>query len=168
MKRISTVRNQSFASRFQPLSTPPNIDRISIEAYRASVETSIEHLSNSLSNIDRTDRSNTYRTVNRIQIEHLQNIDRHIYRTSIETSIQHRLNIYRTSIEHISVRFTRFGSHGSVITVRFARFGFTNTCPASMPRSVSNGSVRTILFTRFGSHGSKWNRKSQIESRSNV
>ena len=51
------------------------------------------------------------------------------------------------------------GSHGSVsrVTVRMvptARFherrsGFTNPCPASMPRSVSNGSVRTVLFTRF-------------------
>ena len=70
------------------------------------------------------------------------------------------------------------GSHGSVsrVTVRMVptarfhepRFGFTNPCPASMPRSVSNGSVRTVLFTRFGSHGSKWNRKSQIGSRSNV
>ena len=61
-------------------------------------------------------------------------------------------------------------SHGSVsrVTVRMVltarfhepRFGFTNPCPASMPRSVSNGSVRTVLFTRLEVKSKIANRKS--------
>ena len=52
------------------------------------------------------------------------------------------------------VRFARFCSHGSVSRLY---------APAQGPAQ-----FRTVRFARFGSHGSKINRKSQIESQSNV
>ena len=45
------------------------------------------------------------------------------------------------SLRFAIFRFSRFGSHGSVLTVRFARFG-------------SQGSVLTVGFARLTSHGS--------------
>ena len=76
--------------------------------------------------------------------------------SKVDVCVLGRFLLYAFSLGWVQ-RVSRFSSHGSVRTVR----GFTNPCPASMPRSVSNGSVSTVLFTRFGSHGSKCNRKSQ-------
>ena len=75
------------------------------------------------------------------------------------------------------VLFSRFGSHGSVLTVGFARFGphgsvhtvwfscvarlaFTIPCPGPTHRSVSKCSLRTARFTRFEIKSKITNRKS--------
>ena len=51
------------------------------------------------------------------------------------------------------LRFSRYGSHGSVLTVRFSRFEHGSLRFGSL-RLASHGSVLTVRFTRFGSHGS--------------
>ena len=90
---------------------------------------------------------------------------------------QEVLRIFRASIEICyplrpaatpTVRFSRFGSHGSVTTVRFAKFRSHGSASGLHAPAQGPAQFRAVLFTRFGSHGSKWNRKSQIESQSNV
>ena len=68
----------------------------------------------------------------------------------------------------LTVRFTRFGSHGSVATVRLPPFGSHGAVSRLHAPSQFPVQFGTVRFARFGSHGSKWNRKSQIESQSNV
>ena len=131
------------------MSTPPNIDRISIEAYRASVETSIEHLSNSLSNIDRTDRSNTYR------FACLGPMHRSVSKCSLRTARFTRFDINskianRNPVECVSL--------GSIVFAGFlCRMGPHNKDPliSATTRYDPLRPAKTRYGPlRFGSHGS--------------